>query len=94
MTAKVLGGDNKRRTRLFKYHARVKTGRISVDDFEYTWRPVSITTADIIVNETIIDYMLTRLYEYRRQAIHYVASQVGIGLASCQLILTAKLGML
>ena len=87
MIQQAFGNQSLSRARVFQWHARFKTSHTSVDDDEHTERPTSCTTAETI----------TQIQEFfrqdRRQTVHNIAEEVGIGYGTCQRVLIEKLGM-
>jgi len=72
---------------VFKWHARFKTGRTSVDDDEYTGRPTSCTTPETVAR------IQELVRQDRRRTIRDIAEEVEVGYGTCQWVLTAELGM-
>jgi len=72
---------------VFQWHARFKTGRISVDDDKHTGRSTSCTTPEAVAR------IQELVHQDRRQTIHNIAEEVGIGYGTCQRVLTQELGM-
>ena len=70
-----------------KRHARFKICRTSVDDDEHTGRLRSCTTPETVA---LIQELIR---QDRRQTIHDVAEEVGIGYGTCQRVQTEELGM-
>jgi len=71
----------------FQWHARFKTGRISVDDDEHTGRPTSCTTPETVAQ-------IQELFRQdQRRTIHNIAEEVGVGYGTCQQVLMEELGM-
>ena len=71
------GDQGLSRAQVFQWHARLKTGRTSVDDDERTRRPTSCTTPETVACRTICD----------------IAEEVEVGYGTCQRVLTEELGM-
>jgi hypothetical protein len=60
-------------THVFQWHARFETGRTSVDDDEHTRRPTTCTDPETVAR-------IQQLFcQDRRQTIHDIAEEVGIG---------------
>jgi hypothetical protein len=72
---------------VFQWHSWFKTGRTSVDDDEHTERTTSCTTPDTVAQ---IQELIS---QDRRQTIHDIPEEVGIGYGTCQWVLTKELSM-
>jgi len=72
---------------VFQWHARFKTGRTSVDDYEHTGRPTSCTTPEIVAR------IQELIRQDRRRIIRDIAEEVEVGYGTCQRVLTEELGM-
>ena len=81
------GDQSLSRTQVFRWHARFKAGRTSVEDDEHTGRPTSCTTPETIA----------RIQEIIRQDQHRticdIAGEVDVGYGTCQWVLTEELGI-
>ena len=87
MIQQAFGDQSLSCAQVFQRHARFKTGRTSVDDDEHTERPTSCTTPETTAR------IQELVHQDRRQTIHNIAEEVGIGYGTCQRVLTEELGM-
>ena len=87
MIQQAFGDQSLSRAQVFQWHARFKTGRISVDDDKRTGRSTSYTTPETVAR------IQELLRQDRCQTIHDTAAEVGIGYGTCQRVLTEELGM-
>jgi len=87
MIQQAFGDQSLSRAQAFQWCARLKIGRTSVDDDEQTGRPRSCTTPETVarIHELV--------HQDRRQTIHDIVEEVGIGYGTCQWVLTEELGM-
>ena len=72
---------------VFQWHARFKTGRISVDDDEHTGRSTSCTTPETVAQ------IQELIRQDQRLTIRNIAEEVEVGYGTCQRVLTEELGM-
>jgi len=87
MIQQAFGDQSLSRARVFQWHARFNTGRISVDDDEHTGSPTSCTNPETVAR-------IKELFRHdRRRTIHYIAEEVGIGCGTCQRVLMEEFGM-
>ena len=61
------------RTQVFQWHAQLKTGRTSVDDYEHTGRPTSCTTPETVAR------IQELIHQDRRRTIRDIAEEVEVG---------------
>jgi len=87
MIQQAFGDQTLSRVQVFQWHARFKSGYISVDDDEHTGRPTSCTTPETVAR------IQELVRQDRRRTIHDIAEEVGIGYRTCQQVLTEELGM-
>jgi len=81
------GDQSLSRTQVFRWHARFKAGRTSVDDDEHTGRPTSCTTPETVARIQEI------IRQDRRRTIRDIAGEMDVGYGTCQRVLTEELGM-
>jgi hypothetical protein len=87
MIQQTFGDQILSRTQVFQWHARFKTGRMSVDDDKHTGRPTSCTTPETVAQ------IQELVCQDRRRTIHDITEEVGIGYGTCQRVLTKELGV-
>ena len=87
MVQQVFGDQSLSRTQVFRWHARLKAGRTSVDDDEHTGRPTSCTTPETVARIQEI------IRQDRGRTIRDVAGEMDVGYGICQRVLTEQLGM-
>jgi len=81
------GNQSFSRTRVFQWHTRFKTGRISVDDNEQTGRRTSCTTHETVAR------IQKLIRQHRLRTIRDIAEEVEFGYLICQRVLTEELVM-
>jgi len=74
----VFGDQSLSRTQMFKWHARFKASRTSVDDDEHTGRPTSCTTPETVAQIQEI------IRQDRRRIIRDIAEEVEVVYGKCQ----------
>ena len=72
---------------MFQWHARFKTGRISVDDHKHTGKSTSCTTPETVAR------IQELIRQDRRRTIRDIAEEMEVGYGTCQRVLTEELGM-
>ena len=87
MIQQAFGDQILSRTQVFQWHARIKTGRKSVDDDQQTGRPRSSTTPETVA------WIQELFRQDRRRTIHDIAEEVGIRYGTWQRALTENLRM-
>jgi hypothetical protein len=85
MIRQAFGDQILRRTQVFQWYARIKTGRTLVDDDKHTGRPTSCTTPETVAR------IQELVRQVRRRIIHDITEEVGIGYRTCQRALTKEL---
>ena len=81
------GDQSLSRRQVFRWHARFKAGRTSVDDDEHTGRPTSCTTPETVARIQEI------IRQDRRRTIRDIDREMDVGYGTCQRVLTEELGM-
>jgi len=72
---------------VFQWHARFKTGGISVDDDENTGRPRNYTNPETVAQ------IQGLVHQDRRRTIRDISEEVRIGYGTCQPVQTKELSM-